>query len=108
MDNFDQLSDLGRALGMNEATARQFAIGRYGSEAQARQRLSPPAADLTAAQADATEAAIEAEVSVLGRTRQQASEHVRSMARDAGARQGAAYAVQLVGEYARALRSPGR
>lgn len=104
MDQFDAMTDLGRALGMDEATARRFAVGRYGSEAAARQASGSAAGgDLSSAQADANEAAIEAEVAVLGRTRQQAAEHVRSMARDAGARRGAAYAVNLVSEYARAL-----
>lgn len=104
MDGFDEMTELGQALGMDEATARQFAIGRAGSEGQARQRWSASGGqDLSAAQADATQAAIEAEVAVLGRTRQQAAEHVRAMARDAGARRGAAYAAQLVTEYARAL-----
>lgn len=104
MDQFDAIADLGRALGMDEATARLFAIGRHGSEAAAREAAGAAGGqDLAAAQADANEAAIEAEVAVLGRTRQQAAEHVRSMARDAGARRGGSYAVQLVTEYARAL-----
>lgn len=36
MSVFDQYLELGRLLGMNEATARQFAIGRDGSEPVAR------------------------------------------------------------------------
>ncbi|MDZ5443796.1 hypothetical protein U2F26_13790 [Micromonospora sp. 4G57] len=113
MDQFDAIADLGRALGMNEATARQFAIGRDGTEGTARRRWStreaqpqPAAADPARAQAEAAQAAIDAEMAVLGRTREQASEHVRAMVRDAGARRGVAYATQLATEYARALRSP--
>lgn len=111
MDHFDRLVDLAESLGMDESTAQRFAIGRDGTERTARQRWSfqeaqPPAVDPARAQAEAAQAAIDAEVAVLGRTQQQASEHVRAMVRDAGARRGVAYATQLVTEYARALRAP--
>jgi hypothetical protein len=126
MGSEDPMKALGRLLAPQgtdaEAFAESFAQGRPGGavhvpEAVRRPRGvrgawswaegAEPAADAGADQAQATESAIAAEVEVLGRTRAQASEHVRALARDAGARQGSAYANRLVAEYARALRGGG-